>query len=427
MNRLAFLLYLFFLFSWFTHLTSRLPFLGVIRFDLILIGAIFIASTISIVSSSKKQSSTGDRTTHALTLLIVYVIFTIPLVEWPGSSLDNFQQWLKYLAFYYFTVTLVGTEKRVKIFLAIFIALQTFRVAEPLYLHITEGYWGSTAFMRDWEYMNRLAGAPHDVINPNGLAFVIISIFPFLFYFRLVSFTTGVICLLAMSMSMYALILTGSRSGMLGLGVCLAVIIYNSKRKFLSAAVIIPVALLVLFSLSGDLSDRYISIFDPTARNADTAEGRLESLKHDLELSLRRPVFGHGLGTSTEASSHFTGRYQPSHNLYAEVAIELGLLGLALFLFYLKGIFQNVLLISKNIISSPQNKFISSCQKAMLCWLIMNVFFSFASYGLSSYEWYLFGGLSIALLKICNGRISSPQKKPLHKQRGLKSVTACPA
>lgn len=402
MNRLAFLLYLFFLFSWFTHLTSRLPFLGQVRFDLILIGAIFIASTISIISSSKKQSVTGDKTTWALTLLIAYVTFTVPLVEWPGSSFENLQQWPKYLAFYYFTVVLVVTERRLKIFLAAFIALQIFRIAEPLYLHITEGYWGSTAFMRNWEYMNRLAGAPHDFINPNGLAFVIISIFPFLFYFRSLSFTSGVVCLMALSMSIYALILTGSRSGMLGLGVCLAAIIYHSKRKSLSAVVIIPVALLVLFSLSGDLRDRYVSIFDPTAKNADTAEGRLESLQYDLELSLRRPVFGHGLGTSTEASSHFIGRYQPSHNLYGEVAIELGLLGLALFLFYMKGIFQNVLLVSKNIISSSQNKFISSSQKAIICWLIMNVFFSFASYGLSSYEWYLFGGMSVVLLRICN-------------------------
>ena len=37
---------------------------------------------------------------------------------------------------------------------------------------------------------------------------------------------------------------------------------------------------------------------------------------------------------------------------------------------------------------------------AMQVWLVMNVVFSFASYGLSSYEWYLFGGLSVVLQRI---------------------------
>ena len=32
---------------------------------------------------------------------------------------------------------------------------------------------------------------------------------------------------------------------------------------------------------------------------------------------------------------------------------------------------------------------------SMQVWLFMNLIFSFASYGLSSYEWYLFGGLSV--------------------------------
>jgi hypothetical protein len=36
----------------------------------------------------------------------------------------------------------------------------------------------------------------------------------------------------------------------------------------------------------------------------------------------------------------------------------------------------------------------------MQVWLVMNLVESFASYGLSSYEWYLFAGLSIVMQRI---------------------------
>ena len=37
---------------------------------------------------------------------------------------------------------------------------------------------------------------------------------------------------------------------------------------------------------------------------------------------------------------------------------------------------------------------------AMQTWLLMNTLFSFASYGLSSYEWYLFAGLSVVVRRM---------------------------
>ncbi len=41
----------------------------------------------------------------------------------------------------------------------------------------------------------------------------------------------------------------------------------------------------------------------------------------------------------------------------------------------------------------------------------MNVVFSFASYGLSSYEWYLFGGLSVVLQRLAEFKAAGEQEK----------------
>ncbi len=400
MSNLGFLLYLLFIFSWFIHLTSRLTFLGNIRFDLLLICSIFVLSLIFKNSSAKYS---GHETTNSIMILMLYVIVTIPFVEWPGSVINNIENWLKSLAYYYFTVTIINTENRLKIFMYTFILVQTIRVIEPLYLHVTEGYWGSYASMQNWEYMYRLAGAPHDIINPNGLAFVILTVIPFVYYLSGLSVVNRIYFIMITPALIYALMLTGSRSGMIGIIAIAIMIVCYSKKKLMLLGVMVTLAVILVINMPEAMKDRYISIIDPSTSHSGTAEGRVSGIIDDIELSLRRPVFGHGLGTSLEAGAHYGNRYQISHNLYAEILIELGIMGLIIFISYIWHIVKNMINTAKII----ENKEIKNCyfislKKGMMTWIVMNIIFSFASYGLSSYEWYLFGGLSVVLLRLCN-------------------------
>ena len=61
-------------------------------------------------------------------------------------------------------------------------ATQVWRVLEPLYMHLRSGYWGDFTSLGNWEYMDRLSGSPYDIINPNGLGFVIIMTLPLLHF-----------------------------------------------------------------------------------------------------------------------------------------------------------------------------------------------------------------------------------------------------
>ena len=137
-------------------------------------------------------------------------------------------------------------------------------------------------------------------------------------------------------------------------------------------------------------------------KNAATAEGRLQGIEDDFAVILRRPVFGHGLGTSREANGHFRGVDQPSHNLYAEVGQELGFIGLVIFILFIKSIVSNFLQISKILQEKDVKIFLRKLVDALQIWLVMNLLFSIASYGLSSYEWYLFAGLSVVMQKLAN-------------------------
>jgi putative inorganic carbon (HCO3(-)) transporter len=389
------ILYLLFIISWFLHLGTRLPFLGLIRFDLLLICVL-----VYLAVSSKRDIGTGSTNTDKLLkTLIVYSVLTIPFVQWPGSVIrDGIPNFIKAIVFYFFTVAFVRTEKDLKQFVFVFIACQLWRILEPLYLHVTEGYWGSVASMLGGtEFMERLSGAPSDVVNPNGLAFIICTVVPFLYLIGGLSWKGCLASVLIAPACIYTLLLTGSRSGIIGLAVNFLGIMVKSKRRFAWVLSCVLLVLLVIPLLTPDMQDRYLSIFGSGEKNAETAEGRWTGVVRDLGVALRRPIFGYGLGTSREANANFGGNDQPAHNLFIEVAQELGFVGLAIYILLLKSIYSGFVKCKQAYHHQEMSVFLRKMVDSMQILLIMNFIFSFASYGLSSYEWYFLGGLSIVM------------------------------
>lgn len=421
----AYRLYLLFIASYFLHLPDRIPALGVIRLDLLLT----IIITLLILSQSKgandSKIDSANPSEKFLWMLVVYIIITLPLVKWPGSVIfKNSVVFIKGIVFFFFTVSLVDTGDKLKRMVQVFLFCQIFRVFEPLYLHVTQGYWGSFASMANWEYMNRLSGAPHDIINPNGLAFVIVTIIPLL-HFLLIkgSIKLRIVYFALLPLLLYALILTGSRSGFVGLLVIVLALIIRSKRKFALIALTV-VALIGAFSVMNvNQKDRFESLFDSHTKNAGTAEGRIEGMEEDFRVVLTRPLFGHGLGTSLEANFNVRGEAKPSHNLYLELLQELGLVGTIIYLLYIKSVFGNVNMAKKYSVSQlNKSQYLISLVEGMQVWLIMNVVFSLASYGLSSYEWYLFGGLSVVVYRLATSTVteSVPVSKRISADAGFR-------
>jgi O-antigen ligase len=296
-------------------------------------------------------------------------------------------------------------------YMAVFLVCQSLRILEPVYLHLVDGYWGDATFVQHGEFMDRLSGAPSDTINPNGLAFVIVSVIPFFHYITLSAGMRYRLAYLGLfPIFVYALILTASRSGMVGFGAILFGIFLKSQRKLLLIAVAVIGALIVVANLSDLQQERYLSISRDDVRFSGTAQGRSEGLASNLEVVWNRPICGHGLGTSAEANYHFsgTGLAKPAHNLYLEILQEIGIIGLVIFLVFMKSIIINFkvsLAAIRNRIA--EGSYLANITSAMQVWLLMNILFSFASYGLTSYEWYLFAGLSVVVRRLAEAERST--------------------
>lgn len=410
MNRTAYLLYLLFCISFFLRFPERVDFLATARFDLLLMAAMVLVAILG--QTGQHENGKFSNTARVITGLVLYVFLSLPFVQWPGSVLHtNTLIYLKVLVFFYFSVMTLTTEKRLITFVAVLLTCQVFRVLEPMYLHVTDGYWGSSTHLGGGELMLRLAGSPYDTINPNGLAFVIVSVLPFMHY---LSISGGIrIRLLSLVLApilFYALILTASRTGFLAVIVILFGIFLKSHRKVLMI-VLAGIASVGVFSQLSDLQkERYLSLTSSDVRGADTAKGRIEGTFDDFEIAMRRPIFGHGLGTSAEANFHATGVNQLSHNLYTELLQELGFVGLVIFLFYINTLIRNYRDALRQFqASSATPRRLIHLTHAMQVWLLMNLMFSLASYGLSSYEWYLFGGLSVVLKRISDRYAIAPE------------------
>jgi len=413
----AFILYSLYLISFFLRLPARLPVLGAIRFDLLLVASI----SYFILTAKSTKATRLDSASKYLLAIFVYSIFTLPLVEWPGSVINNgIVAFIKGAIFYYFTVNLVVNSARLKIILAVFVGCNLLRVFEPLVLNLTTGYLGSATHLGGGDFAGRLAGAPADVINPNGLAFVIATVIPFLHYvFAPTNKKAFILYLLLVPLLLYTMGLTLSRSGMLALGIIACGIWWKSTHKFL-LLLLGTVGLTVIFLNLNDVQkDRYLSIVSDDARQSLSAQGRIEGWAEDFKVAMNRPIIGHGLGTSREANWNVAGKDQISHILWMEIWQEIGLIGLVLFILYLSAIIKNFRHASKLI----KNKLFSDdflyriCQ-AVQVWLLMNLLFSFASYGLKSYEWYFFGGLSVVLLRIIESKVTGKYQVPNQSKIG---------
>jgi putative inorganic carbon (hco3(-)) transporter len=410
-SRLGLYTYLAFVISWFLHVPQRIPVLGVLRIDLLLVAVLAWLSW----SNRDPSRSPLPSIERRLWLLVGFAVLMTPFAEWPGSVVKaGFPNLIKAVVFYYFTVAFVRSEDDLKKFVWTFMGCQIFRVVEPLYLHLTSGYWGSRASeLGGREFLARLSGSPADVVNPNGLAYVCCTVFLFLYFFRQTGRKQLLAFLLLSPAVLYALALTGSRSGAIVLLVSLVAIAVKSRRVVGMTALAVGVAVVAFPLLSPDMQDRYLSILGRGTKNEATAGERFAGLEAQWTVARRRLLTGYGLGTSPEANFHFTasgpyvGMPLPAHNLYLEVLEELGIFGLLIVIAFMVAVVNSFFRASRK--SNPQSTgppdlFMRRLLDTMQVWLVMCLVESFASYALSSYEWYLLAGLSIVMQRISSAQ-----------------------
>lgn len=405
----TFVFFLYFILDFFLRFSVRIPGYSNLRPTLV---AVVILAILLFVQREKLVEKFKHPVFKPVFVLLAYLVISLPLVEWPGSVIrNNLDPFVKAIVFLFFTALIVDTRKRLVWFVGVFVLCQVVRVLEPLYLNLTQGYWGSSTYLSTKEFANRLAGAPADVINPNELGFVIVTVIPFLHYLLWTGrWKLKAIYLVLMPLLLYALILTMSRGAFLALMVVSFFIFKESRHKTALVGVAV-MAIVAAFSVMTPVQkERYLSIIDRDVEGGASAEGRIQGMIREFQLGLTRPVVGHGLGTTGETKANKLGRRQASHNLYAELLIEIGVVGFAIFLAFLVRAFKQLKLLQVAFgrAERADASFYENLNKVLICLFWMYAVYSLNYWGLSQYYWYLFGGLTIALGRLAMSGKSAP-------------------
>ncbi len=398
---MSFVLYLCFIVSFFLHLTARIPALGSLRLDLILMILTVISMALTKIQSFRISESKPART---LTVFVIYVIVAIPLVEYPGSviyfGLENFA---KVVPFFFFTIYLVDTERKLKVLVGVFLLCQVIRTLEPLYLHVTEGYWGSVAYSAsggDGSALMRLASSPMDVLNPTQFGWLIISHLIFIYYLLWNgSRIKKLVFLCYAPLALYAFLLTGARSGMICLFfVVLQVIWFAENRKkavIFGLILLVPIVIIAGAKMGPALQTRYLSIVKKDVAGSDTAMGRINGLKNNIRNVMNRPLFGHGIGTTREVNYNTIGTAQITHNMYFEIMQETGGVGFCVFFMYIKSLLSVLYSLRRRLLGQRPRTNMISLATALIVWMQMHLLYTLSCFSLNRWEWYLTGGMAV--------------------------------
>lgn len=310
---------------------------------------------------------------------------------WADQGQVVVENWFKILLFYILLVTSVHDEKGLKR-----IAIGFVTVMGIYMLHSLREFVGGRHTYRMG--IVRMIGVDSSQGDPNSFGASIVFALPFVSAFwrsfrsRWAHFLIGsYFCL-----SLGCVLLTGSRSSLLGVVVWVTLIVMRSRHRWKGVAAVVFAAPMVFIVLPESLQNRFETLINPDAGPANarvSGEGRLEGLIKGTELIAAYPLTGIGPGAWRPG----TGTKHESHNLYGQLMGETGLLGVLAFLAILICYWQNLRWVQRRFQrrTDRETDFISNLCGAIGMGLFLLLFEGNFGHNLFRHNWLWYGGFLV--------------------------------
>lgn len=191
------------------------------------------------------------------------------------------------------------------------------------------------------------------MFDPNDVAYVLVTLIPFgMFYIvRPEGALKKLLAWVAVGSSLIVILLTGSRSGVLGLIAMLLMILMTrigSVGIQYKVGLMMGIILVVILNRDKISIERYLSFMDlESDYNVTSESGRLEVWKKGIELFMENPLTGVGVRCFPMAIGYLRQEasikaiWQAAHNSYLQVAVETGLFGAIVFILMIAGAYRN--------------------------------------------------------------------------------------
>jgi O-antigen ligase len=259
------------------------------------------------------------------------MLLTIPFSIWPGGSMHVFSDiFVKIILIFALMISTLTSPRRLRQLTWLMIAASTYIAARGVFDYVR----GVNLMEGD-----RLRGAVGGMFeNPNDLALNLVTFLaPTLLIVvqdrkasrRLFAAGCAVIMLMA-------IVCTKSRSGFLGLlamGLVIAYYTLKVRPGIVAAAVL--AGLLALPAMPSSFWDRMDSITNAESDPTGSRAARLRLIDQGLEVFAENPLTGIGAGQfqNYNAPGETVEKWRVTHDVWLQVASELGIFGLLVFAF----------------------------------------------------------------------------------------------
>jgi len=309
-----------YVFYWYLQIGYRIPALGVIRFEFIYAA---VLTVLALFFTPKI-----DMRCPLLPYVVLYflvILVQVPLSQDPNMSWNIFvDRILKFSFMAFFIVSFVRSPIQMKYFIATFL-LACLKMG-------VEGYLGRVSGALIWENQGimRLHGSTPLYSHPNSFAGMALGTLPFVYFlWPFCNRYLKAVLLVIAALSLHIVLYTGSRTGYVGVMAFLVYVFYISKQKKKFIGYILLALALTIPMIPTDYRDRFSSIFTQKEKEGKSADARIEILKDAWQIFQENPL-GVGVAAFPKVRMERFGRIQDTHNLYLEIATNLGIQGIVI-------------------------------------------------------------------------------------------------
>ena len=331
-----------------------------------------------------------NREIGLITGLGVLAAFTVPFSLWPGGSVGVLSDFAKTVAIFLLLSHVVTTMARLRLaaWLLTWMAIGLGLFA--LYNFMTG------AMIDQGANQDRLVGNEGALTkNPNDLALMVNLLLPLTVGLFLASKETWqrMVLLTAVGVEASTVVLTYSRGGAVTLAVIVLAYLWKLRRRPERTFIYVGLlaAVLALPLLPSSYFDRMSTITNVQADRTGSAQERISDMIIAGKTILANPIIGAGMGMNMLVMREARGGWLGVHNVYLEHAIDLGLIGLGIFLVLLWSCLRVVADIQRTA-SSPDLVFFAQGLQVSLMAYATAAMFHPVSY---QYYFYYIAGLAI--------------------------------
>ncbi len=353
---------------------------------------------------------------HNLMYLIGFfalaIVISVPTSYWPGQSVDKLIDFAKTIAYFLLIINIIKTPKQLKIFVWEYLLLIGYMAVSSALAYKTGQVMEAQGIVR----AVGLSGA-----DPNSLAATLGLSMPFFFLFfrQEKNWILKALIMIIVPIAIYTIILTGSRSGFIGLGVAVVLCWWYLPNRGVRLFLMLAGAFIVFASMPDQYQQRYSTIVSDDV-DAST-QGRFEAWEKGLRMFTDRPFTGVGAGsfiTASAADYSEAERYSvfsrnlASHSLYIELLATLGIVGFVAFMGYVAGLIHYIRKYRDMILRlSGEKDWFFYLMQALFISVIQLLVYGVFGHNLFRTNWYWYGAITICMAYMLTNGILPDDKR----------------